>query len=650
MRGTRAIVAVIAAGALAPGAGAAVSAGITISGGLAVSTSSGSAVALTCDAVTGDVKVNGSDPTGGPTLCSALTSIGLDGDSGQNVWTVSNVDQYGANVQIDGLGGDDQVFVGGTSGSDSVQLGPVSAFLGTRSVQAQNLGAAGTMEFDGFQGADSISISGGVWKADGGDGSDSYHAVFGALGTGASIDDHGPTGADSLDFTNCAASVSAPGVLSLGGQSIAFAGLESAPICSAPWPTCNGTTITRSCVSAFTVDGGAPPGGITLTVTETASGLLLQVRNGTDFELAPALGAASVVHVALNTGSIDPGIVNSTGAIASVATTYDAVGGNTLDLVLSPRPSSWFANTTPCTVLSCGGAAAADVDYADFLLASAGVPPLPGGLTPAQQTEFATFLTDMHGAWLGTNAQSFSSPTWDPTTETLGFRLAAPHLTHAGLQNDGFVTAFVPNAVLSGLWGLDPASVSASSFAVTKSDGSTDTVSPTVVSDPGGIEIRMPLGSFHYSTPAFTVGKAPPSPTPPPAPTPPSSSGSSSSSSSGTGSVPAPVTPQATPPAAPAVPAPPPVLAVTTTVPKTVGRAKPAIRLALTSSLDATVRAVLTRKGVVVAHWTRYVAPGSSSLTLSLPLKARKRGTYVLTVTTVDGAQQVVRRTTLRIG
>lgn len=662
----------VAVGAVVAKADAAVSSAVIVGVAghqLDIQTSAADVVAVSCDAVTGQVVVTTSGGTPVPTTaspgvqttCASFDAgVALIGDAGPNLFTVSDVNQFGGNVIVNGNGGGDHLVVHGSSGADTVHLSSSQASLGAHSVNvnpASSLGASGSTVFLGGGGADSVTVASGVWSVDGEDGGDAYHVVFGSLGSAMSIADTGATGSDALDFSDCSATVGAS-TLTKAAESIAFSGLESAPTCSAPptsWPACGGGTTTH-CIQTFTVGGGAPPTGVTLNVTDSGGQVNFQVKRGTSFDAigSPGLALTSVVHIVLNTGSIDPGHVVTTGDASSVVTAYDAVNGNTVDVTVRPTPSSWLSGG--CTPTSCG--TTADTDFAGIVFGATGVPATPGGLTPAQAAEFASFVTASHGSWVATNAQAFALPTWNPATHTFDVQLAAPHFKLDGTTvNTGFFKAFLPATMLNTLWGIDAATASGGSFTVTLSDGSTSTVSPTVTASAAGVLIDLPLGSFHYSTPAFSIAKAPPSPTPPPAPTPPAPASTGSSSSADvtpqavTPPPPAPTTPVALPvtPPAPPVVLPQP-LVLEALLPKTVDLSqKPALTLTLDTSAKATVHVVLLSKGKVVAQWTKVVGANAAPLSLGLPAKAQKPGSYTLSVTTTAGSTKVVKKSTLKL-
>jgi hypothetical protein len=64
---------------------------------------------------------------------------------------------------------------------------------------------------------------------------------------------------------------------------------------------------------------------------------------------------------------------------------------------------------------------------------------------------------DLDGAVFGTDAQTFGSPEYDATTNSVSVYVAAPHVTVDGANNTGFFDAFLPRALLDE-WGVKNAS------------------------------------------------------------------------------------------------------------------------------------------------------------------------------------------------
>jgi hypothetical protein len=118
--------------------------------------------------------------------------------------------------------------------------------------------------------------------------------------------------------------------------------------------------------------------------------------------------------------------------------------------------------------------------------------------------------------------------------------------------NTGFVKMFFRDAVLTDILGIaDPSSVTAGTFVVEKTSGGVTTnvsVSVTRVTSPvAGVLIEAGTGGaltpFEFSTPTFTVKKAPPP-----------ASGDSTPAAPAAPPAAPPATPPATPPAAPSAP------------------------------------------------------------------------------------------------
>ena len=252
----------------------------------------------------------------------------------------------------------------------------------------------------------------------------------------------------------------------------------------------------------------------------------LQCSNG-NYDLSTC-GATNTGNflVSLNTGTTDPAEFIATGNV-SKETVSSSAGDYVLTFTASPAPSSW--STTGCTITSC--ATDANVDYSSFLIGFAGtMPSPPGTLTNIQETTFNAFQTASEGAWIATNAQSFSWPTLDPSTGALQFQLAAPHFMSDGTTiNTGNFTAFLPDSLLT-YWGVTAQSLSTELYTSMTNSSGTTLQSPTITPVIGGAEVS--LVNFHYSEPIFDLhigplltgtsgGSSPPPPTfltPPPPP------------------------------------------------------------------------------------------------------------------------------------
>lgn len=331
------------------------------------------------------------------------------------------------------------------------------------------------------------------------------------------------TGASALSVTDATDAVVNLAVgLPVGGYTLhLITGAEdvSAPlVITAPplpyWPVCAPPT-TQNCIQDFQLDGAPAPATLLLQVLNSGD-LQIQVKydptqNGfSNYDLlAPGspVTAGSTIHVALNIGSMDPVAFVAAGDITSYTYNLNPTTGNTISFDAKPHPSSW--STTGCSIGACGDdTTRADVDHGGMLIASLSSLDMPPGLPPDQQAAMESFRNNARGAWVATNAQSFSMPRYDAATHAFVFDLAAPHLTAGGAPNTGFFKAFLPNRLLTDLWGIaDPASVTTQSLSTTRRDGAVSTpVTPTVAPAAGGVLVQ--LAAFSYSSPTFSIAPA----------------------------------------------------------------------------------------------------------------------------------------------
>lgn len=568
--------------AFAGNAGAAITVNSFDAGTLTVTSDAADPIAIAC--VGGNVEVNTVAPTNDPT-CSNVVAIAINGGPGANeidltgtpasVFTsldditvvagggnddfvvgdlgdvpITITGGVGADeITFNGSGAADLIFVG-TAPASAVQIGGgagATSVVATDDIEVATIGLGGGADVftvdagpdvlagtvTGGAGDDQIMIADGGWTVDGGDGSEFYDITFGALGGVVTVNDTGAGGADfdSLSYSECDAIVDADSVTS-GAEVVDYAGLELTPTCTSdPWPECGGG-VTQECWSNFTVGGAAPHASLVLRVFQSSGLIQIQVQkigNVYDLIAGGPLALTSLVGLTVNVGSLDPGIFIATGDLTSVTTTLNAVSGNTISVVMSPRASSWLGGG--CTIDSCGDeTTAATSDFAGILISAAGAPPPPPGLTADELAEFNAFVEASRGVWVATNAETFSTPYWDPELDAFMLELAAPHLKADGVTvNTGFFKAFATDLFLSDVFGLNPNTVSTGTFVVEKTVGGVTTEIPFAVTDQaGGVLIQAGTGAvvdgitltpFEFSAPTFAVKKKPAAPAAAPAPT-----------------------------------------------------------------------------------------------------------------------------------
>lgn len=266
------------------------------------------------------------------------------------------------------------------------------------------------------------------------------------------------------------------------------------------------------CWTAFQVDGGAPPATLQLQLLTSGSNLQVQLKYGSpaDLELSPGgspITNSSVVHMVINLGTYDPVVFGTTGLIQSFSETTGAA--NTITLDVRPQQSSWRGAAPGCTTTNCGTAnspVTADHDYTSLVL---------GFVSDLSSSGLSTAVKDaMRGTWLGTNAQAFSFPTFNASTGTINFTVAAPHFKSNGSTlTTGFFQFFVPDGMVQQMGIADPTTVTNGSFTVTNSNGGTVVFSVSHQSSPAGVLIQAgtnppTLPVFGYSSPTFSVTKA----------------------------------------------------------------------------------------------------------------------------------------------
>jgi hypothetical protein len=251
------------------------------------------------------------------------------------------------------------------------------------------------------------------------------------------------------------------------------------------------------CWTTFTVNGGAPPAGVSLTLTSQGGNIMVSVTSSGATELSPALTANDTIHAVLNLGTYDPVVFGTTGLVSSYAESTGAT--NTITVDLKPRSSSWKQNG--CTIQSCGSDANPVTASNDFTSVVLGfVTDLTTG-GASQATKNA-----MRGAWFDTNAQSMALPSFNVSNNTVSFTVAAPHFkTNGTTVNTGFFDFFAPDALVQSLGIADPSSVTTGSFAITSSNNVSTSFSVSHQSSPAGVLINAP--SFNYSSPTYTVAK-----------------------------------------------------------------------------------------------------------------------------------------------
>lgn len=238
----------------------------------------------------------------------------------------------------------------------------------------------------------------------------------------------------------------------------------------------------------------APPAGVSLDVFNMAGAYQIQVQNANNFtdpsELSPALTTSTQLIFRIRFGaSFTPAVV--IGAAHILFWYWDAPKRE-LTVFAEPRPSSWVNPT--CLPGNCPSPATND--YTAMALFAADDTTAETA-PPDAAAHIAAFLTKYKGGFMSTNAQYFALPFFNFATNAVEFDLGAPHLKNNGSVNTGFFRVFVPDLVISDLWGLDPATLTASSVTVTM-DGVPTTVTSTRI---GACEDLILVGCPANSSP-----------------------------------------------------------------------------------------------------------------------------------------------------
>ena len=264
-----------------------------------------------------------------------------------------------------------------------------------------------------------------------------------------------------------------------------------------------GAVVTVDCISVFQVNGAAPPSGISAEVLLNEGSVQVSVTNSASadrFELASTLSASDLLTVGVKprTG-LDPVAALSTGLVQNWqwnATTREAT------MNVNPRSSSWSAAGCSLPPGTCPGQATVDYSALALLLFDS----VPAETDPPDPT-FTLFRTNVQGAYIATNAQTFSTPSYDSTNDALLIDVGAPSLQAGGSANRGFVRIFVPYTFVTAVWGVaDPTTIGlASSLVQIGGVVVTPTIAHLPASATGPAGILYEVADFGYSTPRISV-------------------------------------------------------------------------------------------------------------------------------------------------
>jgi hypothetical protein len=290
-------------------------------------------------------------------------------------------------------------------------------------------------------------------------------------------------------------------------------------------PFCNGGTITDNCITSLLVNGAPAPAGVTALFQGqggSGGGFQVSIINNNNmpdrFELSPDVAPTDTITVIAEISAYDPVGALSTGDIQDQGFRWDGAN-NEATLILKPRASSW-SQSPGCQFPPGTCAPRASVDYTSFALALI----RSGNGTPP------ALLPHIQGMYMSTNAQTFSTPDYDPDTGAFSFMVGAPSKKFAdtnaaddnadgdpepdGDPNDqGFFNFFISNAFITNVWGIPDPNVLVTDPTQLQVTIGALTITPTIVhvnstaTSPAGKKISF--SPFGYSTHTIAITVAP---------------------------------------------------------------------------------------------------------------------------------------------
>lgn len=232
-------------------------------------------------------------------------------------------------------------------------------------------------------------------------------------------------------------------------------------------------------------------------------------------ELPLVNGEPGTISITLDAGTVPINAYAGSGLVEDLQVS-DVDASPIVSFAVTPVAMDWATSPeAPCNVGGCV-ATVADRHIANGVIGSLQArPPM------------------LHGAWVGTNAQSNSFPQIDANGAFV-LRAAAPHHRVDGSINLGLYRSFVPRTALANMFGveIDDAELDTKIDALVTDGRATvgidetgDQVEATRLSGytvtkverdgvVAGVEVDVPYGSFHYSDPMIGVFDAAPLPGP----------------------------------------------------------------------------------------------------------------------------------------
>lgn len=212
---------------------------------------------------------------------------------------------------------------------------------------------------------------------------------------------------------------------------------------------------------------------------DTGSTLTVELRNGTDQDLAPTgVTESSRFRVVMHVNhSVDPGLVIANAR--NVSWTVQNTSQHYVVTVEAQPLESQFMYGAPS--LSNWGSLSDAQDRADDKLLWYSV---------SFVDEDSLYNANMTNMTIATDAQTFGTPRYDEANDSIDIELAAPHYTVSDTQNDGIYQATIPSAML-GQWGVSSPDELAGEY-----QGQSRSITSTS-NDDGSVDVSMDI---HYSS------------------------------------------------------------------------------------------------------------------------------------------------------
>ncbi|MFN8121305.1 MAG: hypothetical protein U0237_02640 [Thermoleophilia bacterium] len=274
------------------------------------------------------------------------------------------------------------------------------------------------------------------------------------------------------------------------------------------FPMCS-DAVTTSCIRSLEVDVSgtgdftAPPGDLTPKATLSGtrppipdgdySQMDIRVQRGGLDDLSPALTTASRIRISVDLGPFTPDRLMFASADVISWTSEPTPSGTSIHTWVM-RPITKTIGI-PCDTEVCTG----PFTYLQDRAAMAGLYLMDApSASPAQQE----MDRQSQGSWVASNASSSTNAYMDADTNALRVDVASPHLTAAGELNTGFLSGFVPDALIRGGFETTPEALAERGVLLSSDDGTTQEVQASITRVDGGVMFRAE--GFHYSTPSFS--------------------------------------------------------------------------------------------------------------------------------------------------